>query len=118
MIILTGSVRNFSIIYGISEKPGYNIRSDITVKNSAVENFIAIIRQYYKNTNTAYVYESESYWDKEKNHPGLKRRLIGKVDPVTGEIVIAGKRRKRPKADKDHTSESSLAHSQPPFKTA
>jgi len=31
MIRLTGSVRNFPIIYGISEKLAYNIRSDMTV---------------------------------------------------------------------------------------
>ena len=34
-----------------------------------------------------YVYENESYWDKEKKQPRSKRRLIGHIDPATGEIV-------------------------------
>jgi chromosome segregation ATPase len=76
-----------------------------------VEDFMAIIKQYHKNTNTTYVYESESYWDEEKKQPRSKRRLIGKVDPVTGEIVPTGKRGRKPKADKDHTSQSSPAES-------
>ena len=35
---------------------------------------------------------------------------------MTGKIVPTGKRRKEPKADKDHTSESFLADSQPLLK--
>ena len=27
---------------------------------------MAIIKQYHKDTGITYVYESESYWDKEK----------------------------------------------------
>lgn len=34
-----------------------------------------------------YVYESESYWDSEKKQPRSKRKLIGHVDPETGETV-------------------------------
>ncbi len=34
-----------------------------------------------------YVYENESYWDKEKKQPRSKRKLIGHIDPATGEIV-------------------------------
>ena len=46
---------------------------------------------------STYVYESESYWDKEKKQPRSRRRLIGKIDEETGEIVpTSGKRgRKR-----------------------
>ena len=29
---------------------------------------MAIIRQYHKDTDTTYVYESISYWDAEKVH--------------------------------------------------
>ncbi len=47
-----------------------------------------------------YVYESESYWDKEKQQPRAHRRLIGKIDEATGEIVPTdgrGKKRKNKK---------------------
>lgn len=40
-----------------------------------------------KKSGITYVYESESYWDKEKKQPRNKRKLIGKIDPETGEIV-------------------------------
>ena len=49
---------------------------------------------------TTYVYDSVSYWDKEKQQPRSKRKLIGKIDPVTGEIVPTGGRRgRKPKND-------------------
>jgi hypothetical protein len=70
---------------------------------------MAIIKQYHKNTNTTYVYESESYWDAEKKQPRSKRRLIGKVDPVTGEIVPTGKRGRKPKVKENSTSESAAS---------
>ena len=34
-----------------------------------------------------YVYEVESYWDKEKQSPRQKRRYLGKKDPRTGEVL-------------------------------
>lgn len=34
-----------------------------------------------------YVYENESYWDKVKKQPRSKRKLIGHIDPKTGEVV-------------------------------
>ena len=66
---------------------------------------MAIIRQYHKDTDTTYVYESESYWDEEKKQSRSKRRLIGKVDPVTGEIIPTGKRGRKGK-EKDETQVS------------
>lgn len=52
-----------------------------------------------KRTGITYVYESESYWDKEKQQPRARRKLIGKIDEQTGEIVPTdGRGRKR----KDH----------------
>lgn len=53
---------------------------------------MAIIKQYHKDTDTTYVYESTSYWDPVKKQSRSKRRVIGKVDPVTGDIVPTGKR--------------------------
>ena len=47
----------------------------------------SIIKKLNKQTGITYVYESESYWDKEKKQPRSRRRLIGKIDEETGEIV-------------------------------
>ncbi len=57
---------------------------------------MAIIKQYHQDTDTTYVYESISYWDEEKKQSRSKRKVIGKLDPETGEIIPTGKRgRKR-----------------------
>ena len=53
---------------------------------------MAIIKQYHKDTDTTYVYESTSYWDADKGQSRSKRRVIGKIDPATGEIVPTGRR--------------------------
>lgn len=54
-----------------------------------------ISRSYNKKTGVTYVYEVlENHWDKEKGYPVNKRRLIGKIDPETGEIVPTRKRAK------------------------
>ncbi len=58
---------------------------------------MAIIKEYQKKTGTTYVFESISVWDKEKKQSRAKRRLIGKIDPKTGEIVPTGKRGRKPK---------------------
>ena len=41
------------------------------------------------------MYESESYWDKEKKQPRSRRKLIGKLDEETGEIIPTGKSGRR-----------------------
>lgn len=58
---------------------------------------MAIIKQYHKDTDTTYVYESTSYWDAEKQQSRSKRKLLGKLDPVTGEIIPTGTRGRRKK---------------------
>ena len=58
----------------------------------------SIIKSLDKRTGITYVYESTSYWDKEKKQPRSKRVLIGKLDPETGETVPTdgrGNRRKQ-----------------------
>ena len=40
-----------------------------------------------KKNNITYVYESTGYWDKEKKQSRNNRVCIGKLDPVTGELV-------------------------------
>jgi len=57
---------------------------------------MAIIKQYHKDTDTTYVYESISYWDADKQQSRSKRKLLGKLDPETGEVIPTGSRgRKR-----------------------
>jgi len=53
---------------------------------------IAILDVRNRQRNVVYVYESYSYWDKAKKQPRSKRRLIGKRDPETGEIVPTRRR--------------------------
>ncbi|SFI28989.1 Transposase [Tindallia magadiensis] len=48
---------------------------------------MSIIYQTNKQTGITYAYENEAYWDKEKQQSRAKRKLIGKLDPETGEII-------------------------------
>ena len=74
---------------------------------------MAIIKKYNKENGTTYVYDSVSYWDKEKQQPRSKRKLIGKLDPVTGEIVPTGGRGRKPRnTSMDVTLSSETALSQ------
>lgn len=59
----------------------------------------SIIKKLNKQTGVTYVYESESYWDKEKKQPRSKRKLIGRIDEETGEIVPTGGRGKTKKRE-------------------
>jgi hypothetical protein len=52
----------------------------------------AIVRQRDPRTGITYAYESVSYWDKEKQQSRAKRKLIGRVDPETGQIVPTHKK--------------------------
>lgn len=56
---------------------------------------MAVIKQHDKRSGITYVYESHSYWDPEKKMTRAKRKLIGKVDPVTGETVPTDARNKK-----------------------
>lgn len=60
---------------------------------------MSIIKQYHKSSGITYVYESESYWDKEKKQPRSRRKLIGKLDDETGEIIPTGKKGRSRKKD-------------------
>lgn len=63
-------------------------------------NTMAIIRQHDKRSGITYVYESSSYWDKEKKMTRAKRKLIGRLDPETGEIMPTDGRGRKPKIPK------------------
>lgn len=68
---------------------------------------MSISKSYNKQNGVTYVYEVlENYWDKEKKRPQSKRKLIGKIDPETGEVVPTS-RKKNPSNDNgipDHKS--------------
>ncbi len=71
---------------------------------------MSIVKLKDKRTGTTYVYESLSYWDKEKKQPRNKRTLIGKIDEETGETIPTdGRGRKRKTtAKKDAGKEETL----------
>ena len=69
---------------------------------------MAIIKQYHKDTDTTYVYESISYWDEEKKQSRSKRRVIGKLDPDTGEIIPTGKRGRKRKEEEPLPARESM----------
>lgn len=60
-----------------------------------------IVKMFNRKTGITYVYESESYWDREKQQPRNRRKLIGKIDPETGEIVPTGRSGRRKAAAED-----------------
>lgn len=48
---------------------------------------MAIVTQTDKRTGIIYAYETQYHWDKEKKQSCAKRVCVGKVDPITGEII-------------------------------
>ena len=48
---------------------------------------MGIVYHTNKKTGVTYAYENEPYWDKEKQQSRANRKPIGKVEPLTGEIV-------------------------------
>lgn len=59
---------------------------------------MAIIKQFDKRSGITYVYDSKSYYDKEKKCSRAKRTLIGKIDPNTGEMIPTDGRNKGAKS--------------------
>lgn len=67
---------------------------------------MSISKSYNKQNGVTYVYEVyENYWNKEKKRPESKRRLIGKIDPETGEIVPTSRAKKRADKQEDGTQD-------------
>ena len=48
---------------------------------------MAVVYQTNHKTGTTYAYENAPYWDRKKQQSRASRKLIGKVDPGTGDIV-------------------------------
>lgn len=69
---------------------------------------MAIIKQYDKRSGITYAYESHSYWDPEKKMTRARRKLIGRVDPVTGEITPTDGRNRKGKQPKEDTDYEKL----------
>jgi len=46
-----------------------------------------LVYQSNKITGITYVYENQAYWDKTKKQSRSRRKLVGKLDPETGEVI-------------------------------
>lgn len=66
---------------------------------------MAIIKQHDKRSGITYVYESVAFWDKEKKMSRAKRKLIGRLDPKTGEIIPTDGRNRKPKKKADENAD-------------
>lgn len=66
---------------------------------------MAIIKQFDKRSGITYVYDSKSYYDKEKKCSRARRTLIGKIDPDTGEMIPTDGRNKGAKSKPDSVSQ-------------
>ena len=53
---------------------------------------MSIYRSTNKKTGITYVIESHSYWDKELKAPRNTKKIIGKIDPISGEVIETRKR--------------------------
>lgn len=56
---------------------------------------MSIVHQLDKRSGITYVYESESYWDREKKQARSRRKLIGRLDPSTGNVIPTDGRGKK-----------------------
>lgn len=65
---------------------------------------MAIIKQFDKRSGITYVYDSKSYYDKEKKCSRAKRTLIGKIDPDTGDMIATDGRNKGAKSKPKNVS--------------
>jgi len=60
---------------------------------------VAVIYQKDHRSGITYAYESAAYWDKDRQQSRAKRKLIGRVDPKTGEIVPTDGRGRKKQED-------------------
>ena len=68
---------------------------------------MAIIKQFDKRSGITYAYESVAYWDPEKKMSRAKRKLIGRINPETGEIIPTDGRNRRKKDETEKGEETS-----------
>lgn len=71
---------------------------------------MAVIRQFDKRSGITYVYEA-SYWrDPESGQSRSRRRLIGRLDTETGEVVPTDGRNRKPKTAEMETTDYEAAY--------
>ena len=74
---------------------------------------MAIIKQLNKKTGITYVFESHSYRDKETKQPRSTRKLIGRIDDATGEIVPTRKKSKVNTTSSEYTDDVTTSNPEP-----
>lgn len=62
---------------------------------------MATIVKYTRKDGGTYAYSSIAQWDPEKKQSRPIRKYLGKVDPVTGEIIASSGKRGRPVGSKN-----------------
>jgi len=62
---------------------------------------MGIVYQHDKRSGITYAYESYAFRDKETKKSRAIRKLIGRVDPITGEIVPTDGRGRKDKVKKE-----------------
>ena len=62
---------------------------------------MGIVYQHDKRSGITYAYESHAYRDKETKKARATRKLIGRVDPDTGEIVPTDGRNRKDKVKRE-----------------
>lgn len=71
---------------------------------------MARIECFDKRVGITYVYDSESYYDAEHHQSRSHRKLIGKIDPETGEMIPTGPKgrpsKKQPAANTGEAGEA------------
>ena len=79
---------------------------------------MGIIYQKDKRSGITYAYENQSFWDKELKRSRSKRKLIGRLNEETGEIVPTdGRCRKNsPYRKPEDTEESRILEEIKPMK--
>ena len=63
---------------------------------------MAIVKQYDKRSGLTYAYEATYHWDKEKQQSRCTRKLIGRLDTQTGEIIPTDGRCRKDKPAKEN----------------
>jgi transposase len=66
---------------------------------------MALVYMENKKNGITYVYESDNYWDKEKQQSRSRRICIGKLDPHTGTMIPS----KRFSAERSHVKPGPIA---------
>ncbi|MEN2316363.1 IS1634 family transposase [Lacticaseibacillus paracasei] len=72
--------------------------------------YTTIVYKKDMRSGITYAYDSKSHWDKEKQRSRSTQRLIGRVDPVTGEIVPTDGRNRKAKAKQPVKPSQDFSH--------